>query len=239
MAGLATGGALRPLPRETIPWFHDSVPVNVHPGPCENAVGRSFSVVVWMGFGVAARAKRCPSLAEHLIPGVIPGGILDFCSIREKSEFLHSGEGAWHLLGCAGSCCALSKRFWAAKRTEQKKGFWRRWKLYMNTSARPAKFMMFKRAQPVEFHKLSLFRVNISYMHIHIWHLNFFFGEGKRFAPEQKKLFLFGLALWILREEMCPKKRPSLQEKSPSTSHILAGCSLPVVDQQHCDLGIL
>lgn len=33
-------------------------------------------MVVWMEFGVAARAKRCPSLGERLIPGMIPSGML-------------------------------------------------------------------------------------------------------------------------------------------------------------------
>lgn len=33
--------------------------------------------------------------------------------------------------------------------------------------------MMFKRTEPVEFHTLSLFRVNILYMHIHIWNIKF------------------------------------------------------------------
>lgn len=72
MAGVGTWMSLRPLPTETIPWFHDSVPVNVHPGPCENAVGRNFSVVIWIGFGWQPE----PSAAPVRVSVWFLGGIL-------------------------------------------------------------------------------------------------------------------------------------------------------------------
>jgi len=57
--------------------------------------------------------------------------------------------------------------------------------------------MMFKRDEPVEFHKLSLFRVNILYMHIYIWHIKNF-GIVKGYVLE-RGFFIWSCSSYIKR----------------------------------------
>lgn len=143
-------------------------------------------------------------------------------SLAWQSEPLHSALGSWHDLGCAYRSRALYKCFWAAKRIEQEKHFWRQWTLYTNTWAWSAKLTMFERAEPAGFHELSLYSVNILYMHILRW-LRKKIGVGKRWAL---KLVIF---IWSCspRIKNCALRR--CIEKPPSTCHALAVFSLPVV----------
>lgn len=68
-------------------------------------------------------------------------------------------------------------------------------------------------------------------MHIKIWHIEFW--GWKRAVLEPRRLFLFGLVPWILREKLCSEKMHILS-RSPHTSHILAVCTPPVVHQMYC-----
>lgn len=91
------------------------------------------------------------SCSVHPNPAA-PGGMLAWLLFVLCKWELAAGHG----LGCACDSGELRKLFLAARRTaqEKKRGIWGQCKLYTNPWARPAKLMMFKRDEPVEFHKL-------------------------------------------------------------------------------------